>query len=385
MDQPKQEEVDSPKYPDQLLPSPRLEISPEEVLRHELSIWPRLSPLHNIGMGSCGVVFSHPSLSHVFKREITNAGILWNDLLMRRIVQERFEQVASLNIDIRVPRCYGYINASNKSFFATNHFRFPGSYRTPRNILISERILPLSRAVQDALIDLCISPATHAAANKAEKANPSNRDCLARVYLGRRRDPSRQPSRMFTLRNFNLCIDTMEALDLEVLGLAERMADALAVMHWCARIDADDVEFVLGSRPPAPIRAALPGASLLREMQPNSDTSSPSQDFNPRTPNTGLYLLDFNRCHPISMDQAGVDQAVKAFMNNDPYYPRPLTGNANDENIWRAFRERYLKTSGLFVKRAEMDLSELFIAKVIEEVEVMIRAKTIKIEATPEA
>ena len=385
MDQERQERVGSPESPSYLLFSPKFKLSPDNFLHHELSTRPSLSPLQDIGMGSCGIVFSHFSLSYVFKREIANSGLLWNDLVMHSVVQETFDQVAALNLDIRIPRCYGYINASNQNFFATNYVRFPEPYGTPGNILVSERIPPLSRPVRDALVDLYIPSAALAAANTAEKSNSRNRDCLARVYLGRRRDPNCQTSRMFTLRNFHLCIDQMEELGLEILALAQKMADALAVMHWCARIDADGVEFVLGSLPPAPIRAVLPRASRLRELKPNSDTSSPLQDFNPHTPNCGLYLLDFDRCHPISMDGPGVDQAVKAFLRNDPYFPRPLTGNPRDENVWRIFRESYLKTSKIFAPRAKMDLSELFIAKVVKELEAMKKAKMTDNEIAPEA
>jgi hypothetical protein len=39
-------------------------------------------------------------------------------------------------------------------------------------------------------------------------------------------------------------------------------------------------------------------------------------------PPVGMWLLDFNRCHMISMDEKGVEQAVKAFFRNGPYYSR---------------------------------------------------------------
>ena len=37
----------------------------------------------------------------------------------------------------------------------------------------------------------------------------------------------------------------MEVLNLDVKSYAEAMAEALALMHWGARTDANDVEFVL--------------------------------------------------------------------------------------------------------------------------------------------
>lgn len=37
-----------------------------------------------------------------------------------------------------------------------------------------------------------------------------------------------------------------------------------------------------------------------------------------------MWLLDFNQCGAISLDDVGVDSVVKAFWENDPYYPRPV-------------------------------------------------------------
>jgi hypothetical protein len=53
----------------------------------------------------------------------------------------------------------------------------------------------------------------------------------------------------FSLRNFCLFLDQIEDLALDPSEYAEAMADALAIMHWSAGIDANDVEFVLGSLP----------------------------------------------------------------------------------------------------------------------------------------
>ncbi|PHH92287.1 hypothetical protein CDD83_8101 [Cordyceps sp. RAO-2017] len=44
-------------------------------------------------------------------------------------------------------------------------------------------------------------------------------------------------------------------------------------------------------------------------------------DFYTRT--TELWVLDFNQVKPISLDEAGVAQAVNAAKVNDPYMPRP--------------------------------------------------------------
>ncbi|KAL5421255.1 hypothetical protein PMIN04_005732 [Paraphaeosphaeria minitans] len=49
------------------------------------------------------------------------------------------------------------------------------------------------------------------------------------------------------------------ALDLVATSYAKAMAEAFAMMHWGARIDANDVEFVL-----APLRAAASAPSFFQ-------------------------------------------------------------------------------------------------------------------------
>jgi len=198
------------------------------------------------------------------------------------------------------------------------------------------------------------------------KSDPSNRDCLVRLYFGKRRE---RPSRFFTLRNFLLHVDQMEEIGYDVDGLAANMANALAVMHWRVVIDANDVEFVLGS---APTRTTFPAVVPLTPAEVNSmpkNTStwaSPFENFKRRT--VHLWMLDFDRCKDMSLDKKGVEQAVAAFFRNDPYYPRPHRKNLQDQNIWALFRDRYLKTSGeLIGDGPEKNLPTTFITEVEEE------------------
>lgn len=80
------------------------------------------------------------------------------------------------------------------------------------------------------------------------KDSDANRDCLIRVYLGRRRHGAARdrPSRFqaFSLRNFPLHIDQMERLGISMCDMeiyARSMAGALAMMHWHSNIDGKDV------------------------------------------------------------------------------------------------------------------------------------------------
>jgi len=115
----------------------------------------------------------------------------------------------------------------------------------------------------------------------------------------------------------------MEELKLDTLAYARAMAEALAILHWVAKIDANDVEFVLA--PP-------------REGAPSFSSSSLGEHC--------IWILDFDCCRSITIDEAGVDQAAAAFWKNDPYFPRPARSSPEDRELWAAFKEEFLRTSG---------------------------------------
>lgn len=125
------------------------------------------------------------------------------------------------------------------------------------------------------------------------------------------------------------------------------MAAALAVLHWAVRTDADDVEFVLAGKPPfsAPVRELDPDVIWdLPEDTSTLDLTCPVRRFG--AGHVHLWLLDFNLCGVISMDERGVEKAVKAFFKNDPYFPRPVGEGCRDQELWETFREEYLRVGG---------------------------------------
>lgn len=159
------------------------------------------------------------------------------------------------------------------------------------------------------------------------KISDVNKDYLIRPYLGRWRRLNNscrnRPSRFsaFSLRNFPLHLDQMEQLGLPIEIYPESMAETLAMTHWCEEIDANDVEFVL-----APPRCESLSSSQLSSRVLGEHV---------------LWLLDFDCCRSMSMDQNGIDQAVTAFLRNDPFYLRPGT----HQRLWEMFRDRYLQVS----------------------------------------
>lgn len=71
-----------------------------------------------------------------------------------------------------------------------------------------------------------------------------------------------------------------------------------------------------------------------------------------------MWLLDFDCCRTMSMDEQGVDQSVSAFFRNDPYYPRP------GQQLWKVFRDRFLQSSSELIND---NLPDMFIEGVEEE------------------
>lgn len=69
------------------------------------------------------------------------------------------------------------------------------------------------------------------------------------------------------------------------------------------------------------------------------------------------------------MDDAGVKQAVAAFWQNDPYYPRPCPPGHPDAELWEIFEARYLHHSDkkLDSKAQGKNLARQFIDGVVAE------------------
>jgi hypothetical protein len=125
------------------------------------------------------------------------------------------------------------------------------------------------------------------------------------------------------------------------------MAETLAKLHWVAKVDANDMEFVLGgSRPDS------------KAVEYNHSVLGPH----------ALWILDFDLCRPITMDHSGVTQAAEALMKNGPYYPRPAADGPGSK-LWIEFSARYLEHSRELVvgrKDVSSDLPDMFITKIVD-------------------
>ena len=284
-----------------------------------------------IGQGFCGTVWTsaeeHETKASAIKREDGGLGrSLYNDYTMHMRVVESLSAIY-----VRVPGCHRYVDAKDQCWWDTHLAKFPENFQSPCNALLTDRIPPFTKKSREALID-AYCPAS---LRSTIKASEPDRDCLVRLYLGRRRHPAKQ-SRFdaFSLRNYPLHIDQVEELGLDALLYARTMAEALAEIHWRAHIDANDVEFVLA--PP-------------RESSENGSAKGPSQVIKSSVLGEhAMWILDFDCCRNMPCDEYGVEQAVAAFFGNDPYYTRP-GHHGNNRLFWEEFRDRFLSASEMIL------------------------------------
>ncbi|KAI1379847.1 zinc finger protein-domain-containing protein [Hypoxylon crocopeplum] len=168
------------------------------------------------------------------------------------------------------------------------------------------------------------------------KADTKNDDCLIRPYLGRRKWGQHESRlRVFSLRNYPLHINQIGELGLDPFAYSKVMAQALAFMHWLAKVDANDVEFVLAPAEDAPqFRSQALG-------------------------NHNMWILDFDCCRRISMDRSGTEQAAKAFLKNDPFYPHPSRGEEEEDRmLWQHFKAAFLEASLIIIRQATPEVPE---------------------------
>ncbi|KAH9871632.1 hypothetical protein J1614_005887 [Plenodomus biglobosus] len=344
--------------------------------RHQAAVGTR-PEFRAIGAGTCGRVFEVPGTVYIFKVAIhpgQSTDQLWNDFVMHTKVSEVFDEFGRDKLQVRVPIHKYFVGLDDSVWWNKNLDRFPKQLvDAPSNLMCAERILPLAKSIRESLIDQYCPPA----ARETFKADRANKDCLVRLYLGTRRKPRNSRFSGFQLRNFPLFLDQMEELELDVADFAKAIGEALAVMHWACHLDANDVEFVLGSSPeytadPALILTKSLSVKYVSGMKPNTSTWTAHLDnFKKRT--THIWMLDFNRCAEFQPSQSGLQQLVQAFFRNDPYFPKPLATLVKDQQLWSCFRKSYEQASENCFKAGKTDAAKYvqlpgrFMDMVVEE------------------
>ncbi|KAK5120856.1 hypothetical protein LTR85_005923 [Meristemomyces frigidus] len=233
-------------------------------------------------------------------------------------------------------------------------------YKSPRHCPRSDlesyemqRIYPVTLETRWKYLQLYHDHLTSAEQNEALAGS---RDCLIRLYLGKRGATGRSLKRVFSMTNPPLYWPEASSLHLwlgmpDPVKIAGAMGKMLAVMHWMAGVDGNDVEVALGA--------------ARGDMENEQDPV--------------LWLFDFDCCHDMQADEAGVQQAIKAYFRNDPYFPRPdpawLTG-------WLEFMKQYLELSGRIQKEVKgvrdplaLTLPQRFITGIVERYDMSELAK----------
>lgn len=169
-------------------------------------------PFRRIGQGFCGSVWAAEDGVTAMKREDGGPGrSLLNDYNMHKLVLETASQA---KLDVCVPRWPAFVKTGDH-WWDDNLARFLQGY-SACNVLCSERIPPLPQEVRERLIDQYCP----AASGATIKSNDADRDCLVRLYLGRRKiqNLARRGNNFFSLRNFPLHLNQAEELQLDILG-----------------------------------------------------------------------------------------------------------------------------------------------------------------------
>ncbi|KAL1961364.1 hypothetical protein VTO42DRAFT_92 [Malbranchea cinnamomea] len=349
-------------------------------LRQEACPVRPVGPYRRLGHGACGSVWTpseatDPFACYVFKREDGSTGrslqrefnthrrVLWVfRLYMGMLLQDPDDPDLDLSWVVSIPYCYDLLvpgSPDHAMWWDATKARFPRSYTRCLTVQM-ERIPSLPEDVRRKLIKTFCPTSLIGQIERSQ----SNRHCLVRPYLGRRRYNSRPFEGVsghkpyfcaFSLHNYPLYLDQMEILGIGKFHMsryAVHMAEILAMLHWVAELDGNGIEFVL-----APPRRAV-------------DEKSKHRVHSPALGSHVVWVLDFDCCNTIPMNEEGVNQAVRAFCQNDPYYPRP----GLEHELWKVFENAYFRRSDIILRhrticgeKLDPDLPIMFIEGVEQE------------------
>ncbi|EUC44524.1 hypothetical protein COCMIDRAFT_97946 [Bipolaris oryzae ATCC 44560] len=306
------------------------------------------SHLAVIGRGTCGTVFEIAGTETAIKKGSDKQG-LWVDANLTNVACRAVVETKALLESMfpgssipRVPQVYGWVRDEElEKWWEVNRSRFPDQDNATGYLFQVQRILPISKATRTALIKNYFPKEFH----ESSLADPSNKACLVRPYLGMRRSDHEFDHPAETLQNFPLHLDQMEDIELDIALFSREIAIGLAVIHWRAGLDGMDVEFVLGS---SAIGSELP--PIVEHFESVQPFSIPAGDFTRRQ--THLWMLDFDKASKLDFNdwKKTRQQMVTAVTANDPYFPNPATSGESEELTWSAFEAAYLQAADALLK-----------------------------------
>ncbi|KAK2772179.1 hypothetical protein FQN53_004710 [Emmonsiellopsis sp. PD_33] len=296
-----------------------------------------------IGRGSCGTVWEQPGTEIAYKTSPHHRA-LWADFHLTNQVHTSFLQVEHLmetafpGITVpRVPSASHFFTPASPWWDAVES-KFPSGevLKGAHAAMQMHRILPLPSNTREALIQLYFDPKKQGKAS----ADPENIDCLVRVYLGAYGGHIGKGTWRNSLRNFELYLDMANDLNLDVQLITKEMAVSLAIIHWQAKCDGMDAEWVLGSAASKEFLPEIDDDFLNKEMV------DIGPDFKKR--GTYLWVLDFDKTRRIQYDSTCIPLLLGGVTANDPYLPNP---KHSPKPLYYLFKKTYLEASDIILRR----------------------------------
>ncbi|KAK2770575.1 hypothetical protein FQN53_005432 [Emmonsiellopsis sp. PD_33] len=321
-----------------------------------------------IGRGTCGTVWSQPTPPSPALKTSPHITSLQTDFTLTNAVHNAFITTHAILTSTfptlttpLVPKCTHFFTSSHRAWWTSIHPLFPppdAPNPDTSAAMQMHRIPPLPAQVRTGLINVYFHPESRRGASN----DPENDDCLVRIYLGATGRGKKWPG---SLRNFEMYLDMAIELGLDVELIAEEMAVSLAVIHWEARNDGMDAEWVFGGSPGrdwysegecAPI-----GEEVLDERgymcQRQKETEKRREDDHlpttitandPKRTMPPMYILDFDKARQIELDDSCIPLLLGGVTANDPYFPNPKSSSVE---LWGGFREAYRVASEVLLRR----------------------------------
>ncbi|UNI20979.1 hypothetical protein JDV02_007015 [Purpureocillium takamizusanense] len=321
-------------------------------------------PFDKIGAGSCGVVFRVGDSSKIVKvAKDTGSSALRRDLRVHMATYYQIRRYCVDDVEVPQPIAYFPLGCREHTIFNTWYPRFAAAmeregFLSAAQFSVAEHISPPPERFLELLIKNLCPKKFQARARRSLL----DRDCLVRVFLGKVAHRG-EGGQTFPLPDIALHLEELVEIGISVEDVARGMGRTMAVMHWAVRHDGGGVKFVLGGKR---VRQDVPGLDHYGSDAEDGTYIGP--DVVPfegvgvcYTHKTWLFLLDFDQAKPMSMDEAGVQQAVGAMEANASYFPRPGGRTEHQCRAWKAFAEAYMVESAEVInkERLESDVSRL--------------------------
>ncbi|KAJ9608954.1 hypothetical protein H2200_006725 [Cladophialophora chaetospira] len=314
----------------------------------------------DIGRGTCGSVFAIPlSVPALAIKKGSDTAAIRNDFTLTTIAHDSClkwtellrRRVSKFNDKIppvpKIPWVKSFHAPEDDTFWTEEmKMNFPEGDRDRGAVFHIQHILPVREEFRRRLVRTFFvnKPNIH----HHVLSIAENQDCLVRLYLGANNPAAtRRYDRNISLRNFPVYLDdAWKRLGLDVQEYAGGMARGLAVLHWEAGIDGQDVEVVLGCEDMS-TKGEAEGLVDERGTQERTGRKAASDEAEQRE--MQMWMLDFDKASQFpdlaSQATTAPDEIVRKYVvavtGNDPYFPHPHL----DGELWKGFREMYLEVS----------------------------------------